>query len=157
METITCKHANVKTLSVTGFGGEVSVAPYTATKPSAHGNITEHVECTDCGARRRENINGLHVEVSPWRGSAAEREAVVARARAEAKRTRPEPVTMTRGSDGATVVVAVNADGQLVIDAPTFAAQKAIVGALPAQFVSAYEAHSKAIEALRAAEAEVAS
>lgn len=33
--------------------------------PSADGNITEVEECA-CGATRRHNINGRHVESGPW-------------------------------------------------------------------------------------------
>lgn len=155
---MSCSHASTKTLSTHGFSGDVSVAPYTESNASAHGNITEHVECTACGARRLENVNGGHVEVSPWRGSTEERVAAVSIARAEARRTRPEPVTMmTRGSDGASVTVHVDATGQLVVDAPTFAAQAAILRNLPAQFSDAYQAHRAAVDALRVAESEAAS
>jgi hypothetical protein len=70
-----CSHSETRVLSTNGFSREVSVAPYTESNPSAHGNITELAECTACGARRLENVNGRHLEVSPWRGSYASREA----------------------------------------------------------------------------------
>lgn len=154
MSNATCSHQAVKELSTEGFSGPVSVAPYTESNPAAHGNITVRVECKACGARRLENINGRHVEVSPWLGSTEERAAAVRKAREEVSHTRPKPVTMTRGSDGETVTVSVNGDGLLVVDAPSPAAQRAILGALPADFCAAYEAHRAALEALHAAEAE---
>jgi len=153
--TQTCAHSKTRTLSTEGFARDVSVHPYTESNPAAHGNITERVECTACGARRLENINGRHVEVSPWRGSYAERDAAVQRARDAVRSTRPTPVTFTRASDGETATVSVDTEGRLVVDAPTFAARKAILGALPVDFAEAYEAHSAAMNALRAAEGEL--
>lgn len=33
---------------------------------AAHGNITDKVECTECGAYRFEEINGSHIGKGPW-------------------------------------------------------------------------------------------
>ena len=34
--------------------------------PAAHGGTTHEEQCLRCGAVRRVNSNGVHVECSPW-------------------------------------------------------------------------------------------
>lgn len=41
--------------------------------PAAHGCVCYVVERVEDGARRLENVNGLHTEVGPWAGSYRER------------------------------------------------------------------------------------
>lgn len=42
-----------------------AVEPYTSCGPAAHGGVTV-VETCSCGARRRINVNGRHVENGTW-------------------------------------------------------------------------------------------
>ena len=146
--TIPCSHEKTRERYTVGFCGAVSVWPQTDSNPAAHGNITVSVECVRCGARRSENINGHHIEVSPWRGSRAEREATIRAAReALAKMRRPDRITLTRGRE--TAHVWVDAAGDLVSDA-----DDSVMQALPEDFLLAAQAYRRAVVAVADAEAE---
>ena len=79
------RHQNVRT---TPFFGAVAADTGPTATPAgenraAHGHITVTVECLDCGARRLENRNQIHLEASSWwneREDAAERVADARRA-----------------------------------------------------------------------------
>lgn len=62
-----CKHEHTREVSMHGYSGSVAVYPYTFENRAAHGAVTFTYRCEDCGAERRENSNGRHSEVSPWR------------------------------------------------------------------------------------------
>lgn len=113
---VKCSHARTKSGSINGYTGSVAVHPYTDENRAAHGGITYTVECLDCGARRRENTNGLAIEVSPWRGSRAGRREDVARLRREldAARNACDPAVVRR-SDGREVSVVVEEDGMATV------------------------------------------
>lgn len=81
-----CNHTQTKEISEGGFLGSVAVYPYTEENRAAHGNITVAVECVKCGARQSQNINGNHIEVSPWAGSREERRRIIEKAEGKAYR-----------------------------------------------------------------------
>jgi len=58
----TCTHARTEIETETVFGGPV----VREENRRAHGNITRTVHCLDCGAKRKKNINQMHVETGPW-------------------------------------------------------------------------------------------
>ena len=62
-----CKHKKTREVSMRGYSGSVAVYPYTDENRAAHGAVCFTYRCEACGAERKENTNGRHVEVSPWR------------------------------------------------------------------------------------------
>jgi hypothetical protein len=50
------------TVRTVAFSGPVSRDENRA----AHGGVCHTEVCSRCGARRRVNVNGLHVEYGPW-------------------------------------------------------------------------------------------
>jgi len=61
-----CRHRHTRQVGADRcYSGSVAAAG--DENRAAHGGITCTVECTDCGARRDENHNQGHAEVSPWR------------------------------------------------------------------------------------------
>ncbi len=142
-----CSHEKTNERGTYCFTGDVSVWGKTDSNPAAHGNIVVHVECAHCGARRRENINGLHCEVSPWLGSRAEREQAISAARlALAQLQRPAKITLYRGNE--TADVWVDSAGYLVIEAVD---GESVARALPAGFLAAAQAYRRAVRLLEAA------
>jgi hypothetical protein len=117
-----------------GFVGGVSVYPHTAENRAAHGCVTGTFECCLCGARRRENRNGNHVEVSPWGPSKSER---AAQARREVERLVSALdalcASASRASkkfvstDGRTLRVCLDADGFLRVEGARHTSEEAQV------------------------------
>jgi hypothetical protein len=71
----TCKHEKTKQEGRDyGFTCSVAVYPYTAENRAAHGNICYTEKCCSCGALRSVNVNGSHMEFSPWGPTQDERE-----------------------------------------------------------------------------------
>jgi hypothetical protein len=62
---MTCKHKNTTTGQHYGYSGSVATST-DEQNPAAHGGISYTLTCTDCGATRRVNENGRHVERGPW-------------------------------------------------------------------------------------------
>lgn len=70
--------------------------------PAAHGCVCYVVERVEDGARRLENVNGLHTEVGPWVGSYKERIAACI----EMKRIR-QRILRTTCDQGTYILLAV--------------------------------------------------
>ena len=60
-----CKHTKTREINVTPYFGPVA-DNVDDQNPKAHGNITVSVECVECGAWRRVNVNQGHREFGAW-------------------------------------------------------------------------------------------
>ena len=60
-----CSHPTTSRRTVRERPYSCSVNPHNENR-AAHGNIEVEVECSRCGLRRFENINGWHEELGPW-------------------------------------------------------------------------------------------
>lgn len=101
-----CNHANTREIKTTVFFAPVG--PADDQEPRAHGGVTVHEECTDCGARRAVNVNGIWVERGTWSESRAERVEIAHRLRAALP-----PVPMAASTE--TVEVRCLEDGTLEV------------------------------------------
>jgi len=113
-----CSHEHTFEASTRCFSGPVS----SDENKAAHGCVCITVECRDCGTRREENRNWLHVERGPWGPSRDERRDEVERLR---RRLPPLPptVTLTRG-DGETATLAPDREGMLRISSSEGVSQR---------------------------------
>lgn len=109
--TTRCTHDHVITREVRPYMGPVAISEREVR--AAHGSITTHEECARCGAQRRVNRNGLHVEHGYWGPTRATRErkaqALDAQAQAILRATSRE-VSVRAG-----VVVRLLDDGMLEV------------------------------------------
>lgn len=129
-----CSHRSYTT-HTRCFTGPVS----SAENPAAHGNVTDTDTCSACGAQRRTNVNGSHIEEGQWGHSTAEQlDYACRRLRSTA---RPAPVTIRRG--GVECVVSVDADGYLCAD------DESAIRAAPAEFLAEALAYRLAVIAVQ--------
>jgi len=69
---MSCTHTSTTDIATRCFTSSVAW-PHSDEDPAAHGGVCVEVECDACGARRRENRNGRHVELGPWGPTRSER------------------------------------------------------------------------------------
>jgi hypothetical protein len=95
------------------YMGGVAVHPYTHQNPAAAGGVSVLQTCTGCGAQRRVNVNGSHVERAPWGVNRTER---IVRARRRYEQARGSLSTETaRHADGRVLAVSVDREGMICI------------------------------------------
>lgn len=153
--SVSCPHASVRTVATRGYGGSVASSADEENR-AAHGNICDEQECRSCGARRKVNINGRHVEHGPWGPSLEERRETlrIARARVPAS----PPAIEVVHSDGRRVGVSVDHEGMIVIVPGVGRADEdRILRALPPAWLAAATATRRGVLAVSAAESEVES
>lgn len=107
-ETMTkCTHEKCVEVDERGYTGPVSDDE----NPAARGCVTVTMRCCACGARRRENINGRHVEIGPWGPSLARRQEI---ARILRRRARDAIDRVRRCAECRDGVIAIDDDGFLI-------------------------------------------
>jgi len=142
-----CSHKHTFEARTRGFTGPVSDSENKA----AHGCVCITVECRDCGARREENRNWLHVERGPWGPSRDERRAKVEQLQ---RRLPPIPPTVTLiRADGETATLTPDGEGMLFVSSSAEVSQRehcSLVGLYP--HLDALIARRRAVMALQAEE-----
>jgi len=109
-----CSHEKTREIEITGYSCSVSRDENRA----AHGGVCVSEECVRCGARRRRNVNGRHVEIGAWGEPRSVRGRAVAQAEAAVRAmiaSRPNPARL-RSSTGGTAHVSIDRAGYLCVN-----------------------------------------
>lgn len=136
-----CNHSISTTVRTDPFFGPVHDPKLGTENRAAHGCVTDLDECTDCGAQRWVNRNGVHTEYGPWSPSRPERQAAAAEAskrRAAAFATAPTPVNMLYR--GIVVEVQLDSDGFIAVSSTRALSQKeqdTVAAILPIAWIAA--------------------
>lgn len=112
---MSCKHESKGTRLLETSAFMYAVAAGTAQNPAAHGNVCVHVECQQCGARRKVLINGHHLEHGPWGEDRMARLAIAERLEAHAAKLARDAVLISTKAnvDGQILRVRIGNDGYL--------------------------------------------